>query len=261
MKKAIVLLAALLIVPAMATAGNFSANLDGGGDQGFASIVTSGNQVTYSILTNGLGTPTEAVILQGNTVFLDFQANFANGSASGSVMAANAGSIDTNPGAFSLRVSGPDGEIEGDLEDAGAGGGGPPPPPPPPPPPTGGECEISSCVEDGNTLCIQDDRFEVTLDFDPPQGSGGAGNAVELTDDTGYFWFFDAANVESFVKVVDACNVPGFETFWVFAGGLTDLRVEINVCDTETGVLKTYNNPQRTPFRTVNDTAAFDTCP
>ena len=59
-----------------------------------------------------------------------------------------------------------------------------------------------------------------------------------LTPDTGYFWFFNPANIEVVVKVLDACSVDGY--FWVFGGGLTNLGVQMTVPDTITGVTKTY---------------------
>jgi len=80
-----------------------------------------------------------------------------------------------------------------------------------------------------------------------------------LTGDTGYFWFFNASNVEMVVKVLDTCSFT--DRFWVFAGGLTNVRVDITVTDTETGVVRTYRNPLNTPFQPIQDTNAFATCP
>jgi hypothetical protein len=45
------------------------------------------------------------------------------------------------------------------------------------------------------------------------------------------------------------------------AGGLTDVNVILTVTDTQTGVIKTYTNPQGTPFQPIQDTDAFATCP
>ena len=43
------------------------------------------------------------------------------------------------------------------------------------------------------------------------------GQAVPLTPDSGYFWFFNAANIEAVVKVLNACSVN--DHHWVFAAG------------------------------------------
>ena len=79
---------------------------------------------------------------------------------------------------------------------------------------------------------------------------------VALSTDTGYFWFFDSNNVELAIKILDGCSVN--QKFWVFAGGLTDVMATISITDTRTGVNKTYVNPLSTPFRPIQDTAAFN---
>ena len=114
------------------------------------------------------------------------------------------------------------------------------------------------CVEDDTTLCLTDDRFEVKVDWATTQGTSGAGMAEELTPDTGYFWFFQEENVEMVIKVLDACSFA--DRFWVFAGGLTNVEVDITVTDSFTGQVRTFRNPQQTPFQPIQNTNAFDTC-
>lgn len=118
---------------------------------------------------------------------------------------------------------------------------------------------IGTCTEDVNTGCLADGRFEVTAQWETTQGTSGAGNFSSLTPDTGTFWFFDEDNVEMVVKVLDACDP--FNAFWVFAGGLTNVEVEVLIVDRETGLARTYFNPQGTAFNPIQDTAAFETCP
>ncbi|MEA2694610.1 MAG: hypothetical protein QOJ16_3997, partial [Acidobacteriota bacterium] len=102
-------------------------------------------------------------------------------------------------------------------------------------------------------------RFKVETTWRTPQGTSGTGQAVQLTTDTGYFWFFDSNNVEMVVKVLDACSLN--QRFWDFAGGLTNVQVDIKVTDTKNGTIKMYHNPQNTPFQPIQDTSAFATCP
>lgn len=116
----------------------------------------------------------------------------------------------------------------------------------------------SVCVPGANTLCLSGGRFRVQVAWRRSDGQSGPGNAVALTGDTGYFWFFNEANVEMVIKVLDACGLN--QSFWVFAGGLTDVRTEIRVTDTRTGATKTYVNPQGTAFRPIQDTGAFGGC-
>ena len=116
------------------------------------------------------------------------------------------------------------------------------------------------CVADTTTLCLGGGRFEVRAEWQvPSQGTSGQGSGVPLTDDTGTFWFFEATSIEVVVKVLDACSLNGHA--WVFAGGLTNVRVTLTVTDTQTGAVKTYRNPAETAFQPIQDTAAFATCP
>ena len=115
------------------------------------------------------------------------------------------------------------------------------------------------CVEDGETLCLNGDRFQVTSTWRTPAGETGSGQAIELTADTGYFWFFSPDNVEAVVKLLDGCGIN--DRFWVFTGGLTDVEVEMTILDTESGERQVYRNPLGTPFQPIQDTSAFATCP
>jgi hypothetical protein len=116
----------------------------------------------------------------------------------------------------------------------------------------------ASCVASDTALCLGGNRFEVAASWTTPGGQAGSGHAVALTADTGYFWFFSDANLEVVLKVLDACSLSN--TFWVFAGGLTDVGTVITVTDKLTGVSRTYTNRQGTPFAPVQDTNAFATC-
>ena len=116
------------------------------------------------------------------------------------------------------------------------------------------------CVNGGSTLCLNDGRFRVTAAWRTNQGQSGQGQGVRLTDDSGYFWFFDPENIEVTLKVLNACTLtPG--RFWVFAAGLTNVEVTLTVTDTASGQVKTYVNPQDRRFRPIFDTGAFATCP
>jgi len=116
------------------------------------------------------------------------------------------------------------------------------------------------CVSDAHTLCLVQGRFAVTAAFQQtPSGPSIEASAVSLTDETGYFWFFDASNIELVVKVLNAC--ADFDSYWFFAAGLTNVGVAIVVKDLESGTMKVYDNPVGTPFSPIQDTSAFRTCP
>ena len=98
-------------------------------------------------------------------------------------------------------------------------------------------------------------HFTAGVDFvDPRTGATGHATAVPLTTDTGAFWFFDAANLELMVKVLDGRPVNG--RFWVFFGALSDVDYTITVTRPETGEVKTYHNPKGT-LASRADTQAF----
>ncbi len=108
-------------------------------------------------------------------------------------------------------------------------------------------------------LALQGGRFEVRAVWADYAGNGGGGVPVVLSSDSGYFWFFGQENVELVVKVLDGCGTNGY--YWVFAGGLTDVEVELEVLDTSTGELRIYDNLLGSPFVPVRDTTAFAACP
>ena len=125
----------------------------------------------------------------------------------------------------------------------------------PPPPPAEKAGVEASCVSGPSALCLNASRFRVDVSWRvPSQGTSGAGSAVALTGDTGYFWFFSSNNVELVIKVVDGRAFNNH--FWVFYGALSDVEYRITVTDTTTGAVKTYFNPSGN-LASVADVSAF----
>jgi PKD repeat protein len=118
----------------------------------------------------------------------------------------------------------------------------------------------SACTPNATTMCLNNARFRVTASWQKLDGTTGNGMAIPLTGDSGYFWFFNSANVEVVTKVLNGCYAP-FDSYWVFAAGLTNVKVTLTVTDTTTGTPKTYVNPLGTAFVPIQDTSAFSTCP
>jgi hypothetical protein len=116
-----------------------------------------------------------------------------------------------------------------------------------------------ACSPGPAALCLAGGRFRVEAEWETATAAG-QGQAIDLTDDTGAFWFFGAANVEVLVKVLDACTPP-FDRFWVFAAGLTDVAVRLTVTDAESGERREYRNLPGRAFVPIQDTDAFATCP
>ena len=109
-------------------------------------------------------------------------------------------------------------------------------------------------------LPLLDARFEARASWRKRDGTTGVAAAVPLAADSGYFWFFDPAIVELLVKMVDACGFDGFDNFWVFAGGLTDVEVHLEVTDTWSGEVVRHDNLQGQPFSTLLETGKLRVC-
>jgi hypothetical protein len=103
------------------------------------------------------------------------------------------------------------------------------------------------------------DRFRVRATWRDAAGLSGTAHPGRLTRQTGYFWFFDDANVEVVVKVIDGCALNS--RLWVFLAGLTDVETHVTIEDTATGEVRTYTNPLRVPFAPVQDLNALTGCP
>jgi hypothetical protein len=114
------------------------------------------------------------------------------------------------------------------------------------------------CAADAQSLCLSDGRFKAQATWQSTTASGTA-TAIPGTSNTGQFWFLNASNVEMVVKVLNGCGIDN--RYWVFAGGLTNVKVTMTVTDMQNGTVKTYQNPQSTPFAPIQDTGAFATCP
>ncbi len=110
------------------------------------------------------------------------------------------------------------------------------------------------CQASARRLCLNNNRFAVEVAWKDFDNRTGTGTAVPLTTDTGTFWFFNAANVELVVKVLDGRPVNG--KFWLFFGALSNVEYTVTVTDTQTGAVRTYRNPSGR-FASVADTTAF----
>ena len=113
-----------------------------------------------------------------------------------------------------------------------------------------------ACTANATTLCLNNARFQARVTFSvPSQGITNApAQAVPLTGDTGYFWFFSANNVEITLKVVDGRAFNGF--FWAFYAALSDVAYTITITDMDTGAVKSYSNSQGS-LASVADVRAF----
>ncbi len=103
------------------------------------------------------------------------------------------------------------------------------------------------CRGGDSFLCLRQERFEVQVYWTDPDVAGnfGRGGAipVAISDESGMFWFFNPANVELVIKVLDGRAQNG--NYWVFYGALSDVEYWITVRDTAGGLSRTYHNPPK----------------
>jgi ELWxxDGT repeat protein len=98
----------------------------------------------------------------------------------------------------------------------------------------------AGCLASSTALCLNGGRYRVEAVWRDFSGHTGTGQAVALSADTGYFWFFDAGNVETVVKILDGRGVNGH--VWVFYGALSNVEYTLTVTDTQTGLTRQYYN-------------------
>jgi|GEM_PF-1218133 len=117
------------------------------------------------------------------------------------------------------------------------------------------------CTPDDTTLCLNDDRFRVQVQWRKFDDGIGSGHVVPFSSpDSGLFYFFRPDNWELMVKVLDACSNASHR-FWVFAAATTNVEYTLTVTDTATGRVKQYFKPLGVSAPAITDTQAFATCP
>ncbi|HWN41098.1 MAG TPA: fibronectin type III domain-containing protein [Thermoanaerobaculia bacterium] len=121
----------------------------------------------------------------------------------------------------------------------------------------------SVCVESATTLCLNNNRFQVEVDWRAPGNPATAATAIplEFAPESGLFYFSNPGNIEMLVKVLNACDPVLGNKYWVFYAATTNVEFSLTVIDTQTGAVQVYENPANNPAAPVQDTNAFATCP
>jgi len=97
------------------------------------------------------------------------------------------------------------------------------------------------CHSAASTLCLDGGRFSVHVSWQDFSGRQGVGTAVDLSAQTGYFWFFNAVDVDLMLKVIDGRAING--KFWVLFGALSKVAYTVTVQDTVSGKLRPTPTP------------------
>ena len=128
-----------------------------------------------------------------------------------------------------------------------------------------GESDSGLCVPDATTLCLDglpgDGRFAVHVEFETVQGGGFAGDALATplaavgADQGGLFTFFDPANPEMLLKILDGCLINNH--FWLYASAGTNVGMTIRIHDLLLDIEKVYTNPDLNPAPPLQDVNAL----
>jgi hypothetical protein len=88
---------------------------------------------------------------------------------------------------------------------------------------------LSFTVAEPASHLLLGDRFRVSVAWRDGSGVARAARGRRLTAESAEFTFFDPANVELVVKILDGRGLNGH--FWVFAASMTDLPYTLTVTD------------------------------
>ncbi len=116
-----------------------------------------------------------------------------------------------------------------------------------------------NCLPSATTICLNNGRFRIEMDWATSTRTGRAHVAPGGTGDSSNIWFRNPNNWEMLIKVLDGCGINN--NFWVFFAATTNVEFTVTVTDTQTDQVKQYFNPLGNPANAVNDTRAFPTCP
>jgi hypothetical protein len=120
--------------------------------------------------------------------------------------------------------------------------------------------KVGSCVAGPARLCLNEERFQVEVNWRDFEGNAGSAKAVPFgSEDSGLLWFFVADNWEMLIKVINGCGFN--DRYWVFAAATTNVEYTMRVTDTMTGAFKEYTNPLGILSPAITDNMAFATCP
>ncbi len=119
---------------------------------------------------------------------------------------------------------------------------------------------VPACTPGETTLCLNQGRFRVAVEWRDFEGGTGPGRPVPIpVEDSGLLYFFDPDNWEMLVKVLDGCAINN--RYWVFAAATTDVEYTLTVTDTSNGERVEYFNTLGNASPAITDSDAFATCP
>ena len=112
-----------------------------------------------------------------------------------------------------------------------------------------------SCQPGEKSLCLERERFTVTVDWTDYEGQSGEGRVEMANKNAGAFYLFNPRTIDMHVNVLDGCAINGH--YWVFAAASTSVEYSLWVSDGYTGSSIHYDNPLGQEGGPIIDTSAF----
>jgi hypothetical protein len=114
-----------------------------------------------------------------------------------------------------------------------------------------------ACTPNDLFACLGNGRFSVRAYYIDNAGDPTTATPHALTADSLAYSFFEPSNLELNVKILNACALPAFRSYWVIASGSTNLGVGLFVHDEATGRERSYFNEPGATFETLFDLGSF----
>ena len=111
------------------------------------------------------------------------------------------------------------------------------------------------CTPGPSTLCLQGDRFQVTVDWENGMNSGQGIVLLQSSNNFGFFRYTDPQTAEVLAQVSDGCTFNG--NYWVQLALLSDFGQTITVTDLNLGTQQQYFVTEGSHSQPVIDLGSF----
>jgi plastocyanin len=108
------------------------------------------------------------------------------------------------------------------------------------------------CLASATALCVNNNRFQIEVDWRTPDGNSGPGQAVPIASapDSGLFYFFSPSNLEMLVKVLNGCGLNN--RYWVSVTVRASSTLVVAAKNTQYRLLSPH------PFSTLTSISRLD---
>ena len=117
------------------------------------------------------------------------------------------------------------------------------------------QVQAGACTPTPSTLCLQGDRFQVTIDWENGANNGQGIVLPQSANNFGFFRYSDPQAAEVLAQVVDGCTFNG--NYWVQLALLSDFGQTITVTDLNLGTQQQFFVTEGSHSQPVIDLVSF----